>query len=187
MTHTRKACIWELASPAVNQFPPASWHCQEGSRSIGREWQREFRIQLAGGRLCTRTWACCSSHHLIPWPRMWGSLRIQLSVPSPLWTSLVALGDWNSLIQCWDGSLLGSFCSLSSLSQMFLPHWLPVSFRISASSSIYLFLCCYLSLLTGLFIPIKCAEWQGLSDAASHGELDMLVGNWRWRQPIWPE
>lgn len=187
MTHTQKAYIWELASPAVNQFPPASWHCQEGSRSIGREWQRELRIQLAGSRLCTRTWACCSSHHLITWPRTWGSLRTQLSVPSlsePPWSL------WGTGI-LWFSVEMGAswvvFAPWAQLSRMFLPHWLPVSFRISASYSICLFLCCYLSLLTGLFIPIKHAEWQGLSDAASHGELDMLVGNWRWRQPIWPE
>ena len=48
------------------------------------------------------------------------------------------------------------------------PSLAPVSFRISVS---YFFMyfspCCYLSPLTGLFIPIKPPERQGLRDAAA--------------------
>ena len=48
------------------------------------------------------------------------------------------------------------------------PSLVPVSFRILASYFfMYLSPCCYLSLLMGLFIPIKPPERQGLRDAAA--------------------
>lgn len=51
---------------------------------------------------------------------------------------------------------------------IFLSHWLAIFFHISASYFfMYLFLCCYLSLLTGLFILINQFKRQGLKDATA--------------------
>ena len=157
--------------------PILSWYHHGGSGSMQQVWQGDLHIQVVYGRACIQTWVCLMPKPLFipPHYHLVFEYRNFWCLHPVSWRSL---SGWNSRIQYWDQSLLSHFCHLLSHFCVSLPHWLSIFFHILVSYFVmYLFLCCYLSLLIGLFIPIKHFERQGLMGAClSHEMLKILGG-----------